>query len=441
MTFQLIALIVSNLMISVLLLLGLHPILSVIAGCSLMIWTNGLPYAATFTSGLEMWGGALMPTIFVTLLGGSLGVLYTKTGAITTMANVLMLPAKNAKSESKKLILCIVGFIVFRLLLGLAGFANEAIIVTMMAMCGVIFRTANVSRKHLPALTAFAASSGTVLPGAPTMINTFLSLNFQEYSPTAYIVKRIIFWIIFCVLFIVLMTWWIGRDRKKGEGFEPGRMVLPEFEEGTELPNIVLCLIPIIVIMIVYNFLHLDSWISIMIGLICAVIVLWKYIPRNDGDAKNKVESALNILGDGVMLIPIQLMLMVLPVMIMSQAPAFQWGVNLLNDTGLNPNIALGILVLIFMFFGGLGTVPAMCPVFASVYAPMGVSLYTFALFVTWGVAFSGGLPTNASISVESNLADCKVKQTYPSIFFGSICTAAVLYILVFITSMTGFWG
>ena len=75
MVFQFLALIVSMLIISLLILKGLHPILSVLVGCSLMCWTNGLPYASTFASGLATWGSALMPTIFVTLLGGTLGVL------------------------------------------------------------------------------------------------------------------------------------------------------------------------------------------------------------------------------------------------------------------------------------------------------------------------------------------------------------------------------
>ena len=56
MAFQLCALIISILIISLLILKGLHPILSVIIGCSLMIWTNNLPYAETFTNGLAAWG-------------------------------------------------------------------------------------------------------------------------------------------------------------------------------------------------------------------------------------------------------------------------------------------------------------------------------------------------------------------------------------------------
>lgn len=441
MTFQLICLIIGNLLISVLLLKGLHPILSVLAGVSVMIWTNGLPYFETFTAGLTSWGGAMMPTIYLTLLGGSLGVIYTKTGAITSMAKVLLIPSQKVNSDAAKICLCIIGFVFFRVLLGLAGFVNEAIIVTMMCMCGVIFKTADVPRRHLPALTAFAASLGTVMPGAPTMINTFLSLNFpEEYSSTAYMGGRIVLWVIFIALFLVFMTAWILRDKKKGNHFEQGNMLLPEFEEGKKEPNFLLALVPILIIFVFYNFLGFDSWAAVAMGVIAAAVAFWGYVPV-EGDAKTKFGSVLNFMGEGVMLIPIQLMLMVLPVMIMSQAPAFEWGVNLLNNAGFSMTVALAILTLIFMFFGGLGTVPALCPVFASVYAPAGVSLYAFTMFVTWGVAFSGGLPTNASISVESNLADCKVGQTYPSIFIGSICTATIVYILAILASLAGFFG
>ena len=163
MTFQLICLIIGNLLISVLLLKGLHPILSVLAGVSVMIWTNGLPYFETFTAGLTSWGGAMMPTIYLTLLGGSLGVIYTKTGAITSMAKVLLIPSQKVNSDAAKICLCIIGFVFFRVLLGLAGFVNEAIIVTMMCMCGVIFKTADVPRRHHRNARRLAGSHSHVL--------------------------------------------------------------------------------------------------------------------------------------------------------------------------------------------------------------------------------------------------------------------------------------
>ena len=205
MVFQFLALIVSMLIISLLILKGLHPILSVLVGCSLMCWTNGLPYASTFASGLATWGSALMPTIFVTLLGGTLGVLYTRCGGIDSLANCLMKPVKLGKSYSAQ--------------------------------------------------------------------------------------------------------------------------------------------------------------------------------------------------------------------------------------------VVISILVLVMMFFAGLGGVPAIAPVFLSVFEPAGISMYVFANLVTWGVAFSGGLPTNAAITVESNLSDCTVKQTYKTIFFGSIVTATITAIVGIIFCMLGFFG
>ena len=122
-------------------------------------------------------------------------------------------------------------------------------------------------------------------------------------------------------------------------------------------------------------------------------------------------------------------------------SPAFTWGVEALAESGLPMVVSLAIIVLIMMFFAGLGGVPAICPTFLNVFMPSGISMYTFAALVTWGVAFSGGLPTNASITVESNLADCSVKKTYPSIFIGSICTAVILYILAILTGLMGVWG
>lgn len=440
MVFQFLALIVSMLIISLLILKGLHPILSVLVGCSLMCWTNGLPYASTFASGLATWGSALMPTIFVTLLGGTLGVLYTRCGGIDSLANCLMKPVKLGKSYSAQVVISILVLVAFRVILGLAGFANEAITVTMLAMCGVIFRKLDVQRCHLAALTAFAASVGTCIPGAPTMINVFLQQFLPGYSPTAYFLPRLILWLLFIFLFCLFMVIILGRDHKKGAKFETGRMMLPEMNTDAKLPPVLLALVPIVIVILVYNLLKLDAWISIAIGCIATMIVMYPYFPKEEGK-KTKIGLMLNAAGEGTMLIPIQLMLMVLPTMILTQSPAFEWFVGALAGSGLPLIIGLAILVLVMMFFAGLGGVPAIAPVFLSVFEPAGISMYVFANLVTWGVAFSGGLPTNAAITVESNLSDCTVKQTYKTIFFGSIVTATITAIVGIIFCMLGFFG
>lgn len=88
MLFQACALILSLILIAFLIYKGLSPILSVVIGCSLMIWTNGMDYVATFQSALSTWGSVLMPAVFVTLFGAAMGVLYTKAGAIDSLAGM-----------------------------------------------------------------------------------------------------------------------------------------------------------------------------------------------------------------------------------------------------------------------------------------------------------------------------------------------------------------
>lgn len=194
------------------------------------------------------------------------------------------------------------------------------------------------------------------------------------------------------------------------------------------------------VIILVYNLLKLDAWISIAIGCIVTMIVLYPYFPKEEGK-KTKLGLMLNAAGEGTMLVPIQLMLMVLPTMVLTQSPAFEWFVGALAGANMPLILGLAILVMVMMFFAGLGGVPSIAPVFLSVFEPAGISMYVFATLVTWGVAFSGGLPTNASISVESSLADCKVGQTYKSIFFGSIVTSLITLVVGIIFCMVGFFG
>ncbi|MDR1573094.1 MAG: hypothetical protein LBS24_02160 [Clostridiales Family XIII bacterium] len=437
MGFQLIGLIVAMLVMMALILRGLNPILSTIVGCSLMVWTNSLPYTQTFQDGLTLWGSVMMQPIFVVLLGAAMGMVFTKSGAIDSIAGLLLQPTKAVKNENAKLIVAILALLVFRVVLGLAGFINEAITVTMLAVTGVICRNADIPRRHLCALLAFASSCGTILPAAPTMLNVFLELNLPGYSSTAYLVPRILFMLVWIVLFCVLMVIVIGKDRKLDKHFEPGNMIIPELSDRR--PPVWLCFIPIVVVIITYTFLSFAAWISIAFGLISSIIVLYKYIPAEEG--RTRLGSVLKCAGDGTLLIPLQLMIMTLPTMILMNAPSFEWGTGAMAELDFPVVISLAVFIVIMMFFAGLGAVPTICMVFTASFASTGVSIYVVASLSAWAVAFSGGLPSNAAIAIEAKLSDYEVKDVYPTILVGNIVTSTVLLVLTVIASLAGVFG
>lgn len=437
MLFQACALVLSLILIAFLIYKGLSPILSVVIGCSLMIWTNGMDYVATFQSALSTWGSVLMPAVFVTLFGAAMGVLYTKAGAIDSLAAWLLKPTQRVKNEDARIVLSILLFIVFRIILGLAGFVNDAVMVTMFAVGAVVFRQADIDRRHLNAVLVIAGTIGLVLPGAPTQTNVMFALYLPGYSATAYFIPRLILMLLYIVLVCLIMLRYVKKDRAAGRHFEQGRMML--METNQELPPVWLCFLPIVVVIITYTFMGIEAWVSITFGLIATMVCLYRYFPREEG--RSRFASMIHYANDGVLLIPLQFMLMVLPTMVMSLSPAFQWGIDALAESGINPYVSFAALAVILVSFSGAGAIPTICTVAVSGYIGQSMSMYACVIIATWACTVFDSLPTNAAIVIQTELCDCSMKKAYPTIFTTTIVATGIITILATMAAASGVFG
>ena len=438
MLFQACALVFSLILIAYLIYKGLSPIYSVVIGCSLMIFTNGMDYVETFTSALSTWGSVLMPAVFVTLFGASMGVLYTKAGAVDSIANWLLRPVDRIANPDLRVIFAILAFIVFRIILGLAGLVNDAVLVTMFAVGAAVFRKVDIDRRHLNAVLVIAGTIGLVIPGAPTQTNVMFSLFLPDYSPTAYFIPRAILMLIYVVFVCLLMLHYVRSDRAAGRHFEPGNMMATEYAEG-KLPPIWLCFVPIAVVVVTYTFLGIEAWVSITFGLIATLISFWKYYPVEDG--KTKFSSVLHIANDGVLMIPLQFMLMVLPTMVMNLSPAFDWGVEALAGSGVSPYISFTLLAVILVAFSGAGAIPTICTVALSGFIGQTMGMYACVIITTWSCTVFDSLPTNASIVIQTELCDCSMKKAYPTIFTTTIVATAAVLVIATIMAAAGIFG
>ena len=434
MLFQACALIISLLLIAFLIYKGLSPIYSVVIGCSLMIFTNGMDFADTFQQALSIWGSVLMPAVFVTLFGAAMGVLYSKAGAIDSIANFLLKPVEKVKNESWKVVLAILLFIVFRIILGLAGFVNDAVMVTMFLVGAEVFRKVDIDRRHLNAVLVIAGTIGIILPGAPTQANVMFGLYLPGYSATAYFFPRLILMLVYIVIVCLIMLRYAKKDRAAGRHFEPGNMMIGQLAE--KLTPVLLCFLPILVVIVSYSILHVRDWISITFGLIATVICLFPYFPVEEG--KNRFTSMIHYANDGVLLIPLQFMLMVLPTMVMSLSPAFQWGVDALAGSGIPPVVSFTILAVVLVAFSGAGAIPTICTMALTGYIGQSMSMYACVIICTWACTVFDSLPTNASIVIQTELCDCPMKDAYPTIFTTTIAATGIVTVLAAIAAAIG---
>ena len=144
---------------------------------------------------------------------------------------------------------------------------------------------------------------------------------------------------------------------------------------------------------------------------------------------------------DGVLLIPLQFMLMVLPTMVMSLSPAFQWGVDALSGCGISPIVSFTILAVVLVAFSGAGAIPTICTVALSGYIGQSMSMYACVIICTWACTVFDSLPTNASIVIQTELCDCPMKKAYPTIFTTTIVATGIVTVLSAIAAALGIFG
>ncbi|MDR1573095.1 MAG: hypothetical protein LBS24_02165 [Clostridiales Family XIII bacterium] len=396
-----------------------------------------MPFADTFRESLSLWGSILMPAVFVILLGSAMGVLYQEAGATNSIADWLLKPVEKVKNGDAKVVLAILMFIVFRIILGLAGFVNDAIMITMFAIAAVVFQRTDIDRRHLNAVLVISGTIGVILPGAPTMTNVMFELYLPGYDSTAYFFPRLVLMLLYIAIVCFLMLRYVKKDRMAGRRFEPGNMMIAP--PDVNMPPIWLCLIPVAVVVVAYTFLKTDAWISIAFGLLSTVLCLYRYFPVMEG--KTRFASVIHYGNKGAVLVPLQYLLMVLPAMVVSVSPAFEWGMQAMPNSPIPLYLSFAILSVVLVSFSGAGALPIICTAALSGYIGHGMGMYACVIIATWSCVIFDSLPTNVSIVIQSELCDCTMKKAYPTIFTTTVVATACIEVLAIVAAASGIFG
>lgn len=147
-----------------------------------------------------------------------------------------------------------------------------------------LFKEANLTRRLIPA--AISAGCWTVsmtAPGSPSIQNVIAMDNLHTPSTAAFVPSLIVSIVEFIIIF-----WWLEmRSRqftKKGYYFIDNRLSQPLSEEElnqtgrTDLPHWGIALIPIIVILVLFNLFDIPVETSVITGVILAAILMHKYV-------------------------------------------------------------------------------------------------------------------------------------------------------------------
>lgn len=215
---------------------------------------------------------------FVFFLGAVFSALYEDSKGAKSIA--LFLSKATGGKHVVPLIFVVTSFLTYG---GISGFV---IYFVMYPICLQLFHKNNISRILIPgAITAGCWTISMVAPGSPSVQN-ITAVNNLGTTPYAALVPGIITVI---VEFVLIVAWFEYRTKKlakTGKGFEdPTLPPLPDSERDfsedpdEKRPNALIAVIPIAVILILFNGIGLRVEAAVFFGIITACILFKPYLP------------------------------------------------------------------------------------------------------------------------------------------------------------------
>lgn len=415
---------------------GLNPVLAAILASIIIIVMSGLPFTETMTTAFAGAGGMignLMPTF---IFGGILGILYVSSGAAVSFINFFMKPCDKIASSRKQLWAVLAMFMAARFIISLAGINNGAIMATMVGMNLVVARKYNIPTRFVPCIQVVAGSMANLLPGVANTHNLICELYFEGFKASDNMIVRFLLILVFVGVSIIFMAASIEKDRKKGIGFEESpNMKIPDFGDKKMIPWF-FALIPIVVVFCTFNFMNLNAWQSLGVGLIIALIFFTPYIQPRDG--KSKFRTILADCDKGVYVMPLVSCAVVIVANTMTAGSGIDNCVSLLSNTGLPAMIVLLLVSVVVTGFGGFQSLAVVGALAMSTFVPAGLGASACACVAIWASAVFDTLPTNNGLVIQSNMVGKDMSETYPPIF---VCTVALTFAIALLAGILAVLG
>lgn len=227
-----------------------------------------------------------MKYFMIFFVGALFGAVYRFTGAAESIARAM--GKLCGKRFAAPMIMCITGLLTFG---GVSGFVVFFVVYPIALQ---MFRQSDISRRLIPA----AISSGCwawsmTAPGAPSIPNAIAMNSLGTTAMAAFVPSLIVTLAEFALIFAWL-EWRARKLQAKGLRFhdETLKMQLSpeELEEhpAEDLPSIVVAMIPIVAIFVCFNGLHMAVEVSVAIGILLAVVLMFRRVKNGWLEVFNK---------------------------------------------------------------------------------------------------------------------------------------------------------
>lgn len=386
--------------------------------------TSGLNVVEGITTTyMTGFSGYIMNYFLMFVLGAVFGKLCEVSGASDSIAKAVV-----SKLGEKYVVLAI---IVAAAILAFGGVSLFVALFTLYPLGMSLFRQADIPRRLFP---------GTYIAGAATFAMTApFTPSTQNIVPMAYLGTTLssgmvpgIIGSVFCAVVVcIYMQWRVGKVKANGEHFVP--LDGEEFgnDDGKDIPNLIIALIPMIILILALNAFGLSVVVGLFVGVIAAVILYWKWLPHSmaafwkdiSAGAQNGIMSIANtaaVVGFGS---------------IVTATPAFSTLAGIVENFAQNGNAYAAAAVSVAAIAGisgsasgGLGIA---VPIVADIFLPMGINAEALHRIAVISSSALDSLPHNGFVNTCLQYTHTNHKEAYMDIFVVSVVVTIVETILV----------
>ena len=425
------AIIVGFLILATLSLFNINAVVSAFTAAAAAVLA-GLPMTDSLISVFFNRFGLIAGSMFPMFLFGSiLAKIYTGSGAAHSIAETVgHYFFRNAKTQKQKYTQGFLSVILSSAIICYGGINAAVALLTIYPIALNIFRKAGIPKRFIMgAICGGAFTFALSGPGSPQPTNV-VAMEIGT-SAGAGFVAGIIGAIVEIAVMVAIFTFLCVQAIERGEQFAPGPKDILDNNDQNSI-GFIRCLIPLIALLVMFNFFRLDISIAILLSCLIAVAVFFRELK------KEKIFYALNE-GAFQALLPTMTIAGINGFAAVVQTiPEYQLLLDGLLTSSLPPVLMLIFSVsLICMITGGstTGTQIAL-PVITPVLTSLGLSLPFIHRVGVFAATMLDSIPSSGAIIMAVNVAGLKMKDGYPPVFVSTIVatTAGTIAVAIIMT-------
>ena len=416
------------------------PIMVGLIAAAAVIFLNGLPYGDTMTGvyfeGFCTMFKSLFPPIFS---GCLLAQVYSRTGAVNSigdaLANALF---KEHSSPTRKYVSCILAMVAASGVLAYCGMNSLVTLIAMYPIALRLMERAGIPKRFVMGVLSCGvytfAMSG---PGSAEIVNILAmdALGTSSYAGLCGGIAAIVTEIFVTTLLTTLM---IKSAVARGEVFAYGPKDVVA-EEGQSRPKAIVGLIPLLVLVILFNVFSVNIFAATMIAWLLSLALMWKYIPLKEGSKRAEI---LQLCSDGAVsaFSPSSAVGSIVGfTSIVQGLPEFQALLDKVFSMNLSPALILIIAISIVaaMTSSSSSAIRVGIPLVAERCQAAGLSLAFIHRVSCFACSIVDTMPYGTAIVINLGIADLDLKEGYPPMFVsttvatlcGTIACALFMYL------------